>query len=80
MTEIQVKALAYDALMAYFNRTGKCLSLAEAVKVVGGEMRLATLVSEGKVEELDNKATKPNCKRRFRAADVFAHVRTYKEY
>lgn len=78
MTEIQIKAMAFDALMTYFNRTGKCLSLAEAVKVVGGEMRLASLMADGKVEEIDNKATKKNCKRLFRAADVYSHVRTYK--
>ena len=78
MSENDVKARAYDALLAYFERNGKFLSLSEAVSVVGGEKRLMALLSDGMVREEDNKATKKNCKRLFRAADVYAHVRTYK--
>lgn len=74
----EIKALAYDAIMAYFLRNDIYLSLAEAVRVVGGEKRLEALMAEGQIEEKDNKATKKNCKRLFKAADVYAHVRTYR--
>lgn len=72
-----VKARAYDALMAYFARNKVMLSLSEATRAVGGALHLETLIAEREVAEVDNKATRSNCKRLFPADQIYSHVRTY---
>lgn len=75
MEEREIKAQSWDALMRYFERSGKCVSLREARRLVGGSAHLETLIAEHKIQEVDRDVTSANSKRMFPAAQVYAHVR-----
>lgn len=77
MADDVIKARAFDALMAYFARNRVMVSLAEATRAVGGALHLETLLAENEVTEVDNNATKSNCKRLFPADQIYSHVRVY---
>lgn len=77
MNEDIIKARMYDALMLYLKKNNVMLSLAEARKAVGGQLHLDSLLSENEIREVDNMATKSNCKRLFPAYQVYSHIRRY---
>lgn len=72
MTEIDIKAKAWDNLMRLLSHRGITLSYRQSVSFVG-RRRLNELIAEGKLHETGGDA--PNSKRCFRAEEILSHCK-----
>lgn len=75
ISQTEIKARAWDALMDYFRRNGVMLSLRESRRIVGGKVKLDTLLADGKVVEAQHEVTAANSKRWFPAAQIYEHIK-----
>jgi hypothetical protein len=73
--KVNQKERLLDNILLYFQ--GKTFSQREAVKIVGGLGKLATLIERGEVEA-DKSSSAPNTKWRLKADQVLRHCRAMK--
>lgn len=76
ISEKDIKAQAYDALMTYFRRNNIRLSETQVDKIVGGKKRRERLIATRKLTDY-HKGDAPNSPWQYSAAEVYAQVRTY---
>lgn len=74
MTEMDIKAQAWDNLMRLLSHKGITFSYRQSVSFIG-RRRLDELIAEGKLQETSGDA--PNSKRCFRAEEILSHCKLF---
>lgn len=74
MSEIELKAMAWDALMRFLEKNDVRLSETQTEKVVGGKRHRERLIEQGKLSDIRKKDTARNTPWQYAANEVLKHI------